>query len=150
VVDFNPSCLPTTTTTRTTKLLTTKFPTTPITSQLLTTDGRTCSFPFRFNSTTSFDTCVPDNTNKYWCSLTLNFDQDQQRADCSKGLTQYTRFSLCRSQSRTMSCPKGYVLHLISVTGFRTNSGACDEKYHQKDILKSVCSFLTVIQPPSF
>lgn len=94
-------------------------------------NGKPCKFPFRFNATTpSVDTCVTDqgNPSNWWCSTTADYDRDRERGFCKTGITENKFFKVCNRKFRTFSCPKNYLINLVSVEGIKTTDGSCDEK----------------------
>lgn len=92
-------------------------------------NNASCYFPFRYNSTlTSVNQCLPEGEN-YWCSTTLNYENDKVRGNCQQGITENKKFKICNRKQRTWSCPVGYLINLVSAQGILTSDGSCDEEF---------------------
>lgn len=94
--------------------------------------NKTCVFPFKYKSIT-YLTCINNDQTDYWCSLTDDFDRDQQRGKCSLGLTSNAQFEVCAlstasSNYRRFTCPVGYVIEVVTAEYVITTDGSCDYK----------------------
>ncbi|CAF0748416.1 unnamed protein product [Brachionus calyciflorus] len=100
-----------------------------VNSQVLTSggnaNGRPCQFPFKYQNQ-NYETCIAEGSN-YWCSVTDNYDRDMIRGNCVPGLTTNKKFTVCDRKLRTFSCPKGYLINLVSVLGGSTSDNSCNE-----------------------
>jgi hypothetical protein len=87
----------------------------------------TCYFPFKYNSV-SYDTCINiDSPNgDYWCSLTADYDRDKKRGKCNSGFTSNTIFDVCRLKFRKFTCPKDYLIYIVSAEWVVTSDSSCD------------------------
>ena len=80
-----------------------------------------------------YETCINNDDNDYWCATSSNYDRDNEKAYCRKGLSSNVYTNICKSTKRTLKCPKGYTLNIISAKGSITSDESCDET-------KTVCS----------
>ncbi|CAF0794721.1 unnamed protein product [Didymodactylos carnosus] len=104
-----------------------------------TTNGtrQYCIFPFIYqgNLTSSCiktdqpPTTVTDLSTDPWCSLTSNFDQDNQWGYCDLGVTPSTLSDICSGKSQQLKCPSGYVIDIVTAV------------YGVKDTLTTNCSY---------
>ncbi|CAF0789376.1 unnamed protein product [Adineta ricciae] len=121
----------------------------------LTTPGvrQYCHFPFIYQDV-QHTSCVssippfptPEQTvYDPWCSVTGNLDTDEKWGFCDIGVTDSTFYDLCRGQLRSLKCPSGYVIDIITAdyaakTDEATDANACF--YDENDCFQSGSSII--------
>ena len=60
------------------------------------------------------------------CAFSPNYDVDKIKGTCSIGFTSNVQLSICRSKAQKFTCPKDYVIYIVSAEYAVTSDGSCD------------------------
>ena len=106
-------------------------------------ERRYCKLPFIYQgiryekcSTNSppNETAIPIDS---WCSLTDDYDRDQQWGFCDIGATGLTSYDVCRSQSQKLQCSPDYVIDLVTADLAAKEDGTISCNYAPTDCFQS-------------
>ncbi|XP_040887214.1 hepatocyte growth factor activator [Toxotes jaculatrix] len=94
--------------------------------KILTTSGKECKFPFRYAGRLHHN-CITILSSRPWCSLTHNFDRDQQGGICAPEKTQPSGSGKVSDPCQANPCQNGGVCTLIPLR--HTFECSCPENF---------------------